>query len=115
MGSNRDSSAGVSIRDVALAWRSLGRDYGGDVTGELVLPHGSSTGVHIFVRVHYRPRRLGVRTIRSHICVSAAWPNGQSSTLAGLLYRLSFDLGSKLEAAPTADVASEQARLWLDE
>jgi len=115
MASNRDASSGISLRDVALVWRDLGRDYGGDISSELVLPVRADSALLLHVRVHYRARRLGVRSVRPDCSVSGAWPNGDSRTLAGLLFRLSFDLGSKLESAPVADVSSEQARLWFDD
>lgn len=110
MAGKRETHAGVSFRDVTLLWRELGREFGGDITSELVLPLRADSGVLFFVRVHFTPRLLGTRSTRSKHCVSAAWPNGQSSTIAGLLFRLSYEMGSELEKAKPVDPASEQTR-----
>jgi hypothetical protein len=112
MGANRDTSANISLRDVGVLWRELGAQYGGDLTSELVLPVRADSAVHMFVRVWYRPRNLGVRRTRAACCVGAAWPNGQSRTLAGLLFRLTYELGQNLEAQPPVDptLPAEQTR-----
>jgi hypothetical protein len=105
-----ETRSGVAFRDGVVVWRDLGRQYGGDITAEFVMPMRADSGVLFHVRVLFRPRVLGTRSTRGQSMVSAAWPNGSSSTIAGLLFRLSFDLGSKLEQQEPIDPASEQTR-----
>jgi len=110
VGNRRETRAGVAFSDVAVVWRDLGREYGGDITAEFVLPMRADSGVTFHVRVVFSPRVLGTRTTRGKSMVSAVWPNGASSTIAGLLFRLSHELGGKLEAQQPIDPASEQTR-----
>lgn len=115
MAKQRAAHGGISLRDVAVLFRELGREFGGDLSSELVLPLRSDSGVDFFVRVHFTPRLLGTRSTRARHCVSAAWPNGASSTLAGLIFRLGYEMGGELEkaAVKTPEELSEQARLPL--
>lgn len=100
MAGNRDTSSGISIRDVAATCHTVGREYGGDIEYHLVLPLRQDTGVLFHVRCVYRGRRLGTRASRADRMLSAAWPNGAASTLAGLFFKLLYDLERELEQAP---------------
>lgn len=112
MGESRDTSARVSFRDVGELSRAIGRQYGGDVSCELVFDVPTTGNVHFFVRAWFRPRSVGVRTVRAQRAVSSPWPTASAATVAGLMFRLVYDLDRELGDAEPVEVASEQVRLW---
>ena len=93
----RDSQAGVSFRDVANLARRVGAEHSGHVRFVLDLPVRSGSGVILEVRSCFRRangRPAEWVDIRG---VSAKSPSGQSSTFAGLLFRLAYDLSALLD------------------
>lgn len=112
MADKRESPSSVSYRDVADLARQVGRHYGGDITCVLVFDVGPSGNVHFFVRACYEPRAVGVRNVRARSAVSSPWPTASSSTVAGLMFRLVYDLERRLELVEPGEAASEQGRLW---
>ena len=110
MGDDRDSSAGISYRDVIVAATEAGREWCGDVRFELSAPYRPGTAVVMHATARFVPRSVGKRSTRRECAVSAPWPNGQSRTLAGLLLRLVYDLERDLEQQQLEEKRSEQTR-----
>lgn len=93
----RDTSAGISFRDVADLGRQVGKEHGGRVHFEIHLPVRSGNGVVLEVRAAIKRPAGGVGAWVDSGGVSGRWPSGASATFAGLLFRLVYELGAKLD------------------
>lgn len=110
----RDTSAGISYRDVATLLRQLGKEYNGRAGFNLDLPVRSDHGVHLEVRCYFKRRGGDPGTWIDCRGVSGRWPSGDSLTFAGLLFRLAYELGAKLdeEAEAAERAAAGQLRMF---
>lgn len=97
MGDHRDAQSGISYGDVASTARAIGRLYHGNVDFILALPVRDGHGVVLDVRCRFRRGLDGTGSGHFERGASGRWPSGQSSTLAGLLFRLLYELEYKLE------------------
>lgn len=109
----RDTSSGISFRDVADLARRVGKEHNGRVHFEAHLPVRSDVGVQLDVRACFRrpSGRFGDWVdCRGH---SGRWPSGASATFAGLLFRLAYELSNALdeERAEAERAAAGQLRL----
>lgn len=93
----RDTSAGVSFRDVGNLLRQIGKEHNGRAGYNLDLPVRSDNGIHLAVRCYFKRRTGGDGTWVDCYGVSGNWPSGSSATFAGLLFRLAYELSAKLE------------------
>lgn len=111
---NKDTSAGISFRDVADLFRKVGKEHGGRLHCELHLPVRSGTGVAFEVRVAFKRPARGAAQWIDCCGASGRWPSGESSTFAGLIFRLAYELSAKLDAekAEAERVARDQLRLF---
>ena len=109
----RDSSAGISFRDVADLARRVGKEGNGRVHFELHLPVREGHGVVMEVRAAIKRRSERSGEWLDVGGVSGRWPSGASSTFAGLLFRLAYELGAKLdeEQAEAERATNRQLRL----
>jgi hypothetical protein len=94
---NRDTSAGISFRDVADLARQVGAEHDGRVHFEIHLPVRSGHGTLLEVRACLSRPAGSPGTWIDCAGSSGKWPNGQSSTFAGLLFRLAYELTAKLD------------------
>lgn len=95
----RDTQSGISYRDVAELMQTTGKLHSGRVYCRIDLPVRSGSGVVLDVRAAFLRRDGSSGEWIDIAGVSGRWPSGQSSTLAGLLFRLVYELEAKLEAA----------------
>lgn len=107
------SQSGLSFRDVADLWRRVGKEHGGRVHCELHLPVRSDSGVVLEVRVAIKRSVGGTAQWLDCGGVSGRWPSGASSTFAGLLFRLGYELGAKLEEESAAAERAARGQLRL--
>lgn len=110
---NRDTSAGISFRDVADLFRQIGKEHGGRLHCELHLPVRSGTGVAFDVRVVIKRTVGGTAQWLDCGGSSGRWPSGASTTFAGLIFRLAYELSAKLdeEKAAAERAARDQLRM----
>jgi hypothetical protein len=107
MAGNRDSSAGISLRDVEDCMRVIQSAHCCNCTVELSLPVNSGTSVMFWVKMTAMPRIVAKSTIRGPIAVSARWPHVDHKTLAGLMFSLAHKLDRQLDEQ--GHVPAEQA------
>lgn len=109
-----NAQSGISYRDVADLFRRVGKEHGGRLHCELHLPMRSGSGVVFEVRVVIKRPAGGNALWIDNGGASGRWPSGGSSTFAGLLFRLAYELDGKLteerEAAERA--AGGQKRMF---
>lgn len=97
MARERDTSQGISLRDVEELARTIQKQHHCDVELHLSLPQGEDTPVVFWVCAEARPRIIGRMTIRAPIRKQHRWPTGECKTLAGLMFRLLYDLDRALD------------------
>jgi len=96
---DRETTAGVSYKDVEVAMRELMRDYNCNVTFDFCTPVSSGTSVVFWVRIAAEPRWVGKKTVRAVIACQRRWPHVDHKTMAGLMLYLCFELGKSLESS----------------
>lgn len=109
----RDTSAGISFRDVADLFRQIGKEHGGRLHCELHLPVRSGTGVAFEVRVAIKRPVGGAAQWVDSGGASGRWPSGQSTTFAGLVFRLAYELSAKLDEEKAAAERAAKGQLRL--
>jgi hypothetical protein len=109
-----DTSSSISLQSVSDALRSLQSDHSCNCRFEMTIPSQAGSTVVVWVKLVAEPRSVAKRTIRAPTAVSLRWPHVDHRTLAGLMFRLAYDLGVKLDAI--GHVPAEQALFgWGEE
>jgi hypothetical protein len=111
MAGNRDSSAGISLRDVQDCLREIQSAHCCNCTITLSMPVNSGTSVMFWVKVQAEPRIVAKRTLRGPVAVSSRWPHVDHKTLAGLMFSLCHKLDRDLDEH--GHVPAEQATFDL--
>jgi len=110
----RDTSSNISLATVSDALRGLQSEHCCNCRFEMTIPTQAGSTVVVWVKLVAEPRIVGRKTIRAPVAVQLRWPHVDHKTLAGLMFRLAFDLGVKLDAQ--GHVPAEQASFrWGDE
>lgn len=110
---NRDTQSSISFRDVADLARQISKEHNGRVHFEIHLPVRSGNGVVLEVRAAIKRPAGGNGAWVDSCGVGGRWPSGASATFAGLLFRLAYELGSKLDEEVAAAERAARGQLRL--
>jgi len=97
MAGNRDSAAGISLRDVEDCLRVIESSHCANCSIVLTMPVNRGTSVMFWVKVQAEPRIVAKSTIRGPHAVSGRWPHVDHKTLAGLMFSLCHKLDRELD------------------
>jgi hypothetical protein len=108
---NNETRAGISWYDVRSALRAVGRAHNGACDVLVTVPMREDLRHAVDVRVRFR-RFDGGSSEWVDVCgISSPFPCGDASTIAGLCFRLAYDLEHKLEQLTRGVAERGQDRL----
>jgi len=109
----KDRTAGISYYDVRNLAGQVERDLGGHIAIHLYVPRRSTDSRAFDVRVAFTRAGGGPSAPVYERGISGTWPSRDASTLAGLMFRLVYDLFYKLDQEREEAERLTQGRLGL--